>query len=63
MSLTKVDRLLSILEKNVTLTKEQMKLIVREYKGKLSINELAKLYLMFLKEHYLNKKVRKCCEN
>ncbi|MDJ1645769.1 transposase [Mycoplasma sp. M5725] len=44
MNSTKVDRLLSILEENVTLTKEQKKLIVREYKGKLSINELARLF-------------------
>ncbi|MDJ1645955.1 hypothetical protein QLQ80_02580 [Mycoplasma sp. M5725] len=44
MNPTKVDRLLSILEENVTLTKEQKKLIVREYKGKLSRNKLAKLF-------------------
>ncbi|MDJ1648240.1 transposase [Mycoplasma phocimorsus] len=44
MNPTKVDKLLSILEENVTFTKEQKKLIVREYKGKLSINELAKLF-------------------
>ncbi|MDJ1648462.1 hypothetical protein [Mycoplasma phocimorsus] len=44
MSPTKVDRLLSILEENVTLAKEQKKLIVRKYKGKLSINELTKLF-------------------
>ncbi|MDJ1647232.1 transposase [Mycoplasma phocimorsus] len=44
MNSTKVDRLLSILKENIILTKEQKKLIVREYKGKLSINELAKLF-------------------
>ncbi|MDJ1647015.1 hypothetical protein [Mycoplasma phocimorsus] len=44
MNPTKVDKLLLILEENVTFTKEQKKLIVREYKGKLSINELAKLF-------------------
>ncbi|MDJ1647494.1 hypothetical protein [Mycoplasma phocimorsus] len=47
MNPTKVDKLLSILENNIALTKEQMKLIVRDYKGKLSTNELAKLFNVF----------------
>ncbi|MDJ1646656.1 hypothetical protein [Mycoplasma phocimorsus] len=47
MNPIKVDRLLSIFEENVVFIKEQKKLIVREYKGKLSINELAKLFNVF----------------
>ncbi|MDJ1646720.1 hypothetical protein [Mycoplasma phocimorsus] len=44
MNPTKVDKLLSILENNIALTKEKMKLIVRDYKGKLSANKLVKLF-------------------
>ncbi|MDJ1645981.1 transposase [Mycoplasma sp. M5725] len=63
MNPTKVDRLLSIFEENVAFTKEQKKLIVREYKGKLSINELAKLFNVSKRTLFRWKKVRKCCEN
>ncbi|MDJ1649120.1 transposase [Mycoplasma phocimorsus] len=57
MNPAKVDRLLSILKENVALTKEQKKLIVREYKGKLSINELARLFNVFKRTLFRWKKL------